>query len=238
MAQFIDIHCHLLPGVDDGAQTPEQALALLQMAREDGTAAVVLTPHYRGKYRQNTPAQLCDVFRSLQAICPAGMALYLGNEIAYEKDIGEKMAEEQILSINDGRYILLEFDFSTTCFQAADAVSELLGSGHIPIIAHLERYDAFVKNREFVDILLGLGALIQINADSVLGRWGFAVKRFCHWLLKSRRAHFIASDAHDLNDRPPKLGECFQYIQKKYGSEYAAALFWENAQVVLADRDR
>lgn len=238
MAQFIDIHCHLLPGVDDGAQTPEQALALLQMAREDGTAAVVLTPHYRGKYRQNTPTQLRNALRSLQAIAPKDMALYLGNEIAYEKDIGEKMTEQKILSINDGQFVLLEFDFSTTCYQAADAVSELLGSGYTPIIAHMERYDAFVKNREFVDILLHQGALIQINADSVLGRWGFSVKRFCHWLLKSRRAHFIASDAHDLNDRPPKLSECFNYIQKKYGPDYAAALFWENARVVLEDRNR
>lgn len=233
MVSFIDIHCHLLPGVDDGAPDTETACQLLRMAQEDGTGALVLTPHYRGRYRQNSPQLLRQVFDQLTQSAPEGLELYLGSEVAFEKDIGEKLSEGRILTLNDSRYVLLEFDYSATCRQAADAVMELVGAGKVPIIAHLERYGAISKDRHCVDMLLGMGALIQINADSILGRWGFSVKRFCHWLLRTRRAHFVASDAHDAADRPPKLKACFDLVQKKYGPDYAAALFRDNARVVL-----
>lgn len=235
MDKFIDIHCHILPGVDDGAKDLAQALELVKIAQDDGTGALVLTPHYRGRFRQNTPEQLRAAFDALRQAAPKDMELFLGNEVAYEKDVAEKLTEGRVLSLAGGRYVLLEFDVATTGYQAMDAVMELIGGGAIPVIAHAERYPAFQRDKQLTEAVLAAGALIQINADSVLGKCGFGVKRFCHWLLKGRRAHFVASDAHDREARPPKLGDCFRYICKKFGEDYAAALFWENARVVLAE---
>lgn len=238
MEKFIDIHCHILPGVDDGARDLAGALALIDMAVNDGTGTLVLTPHYRGVYRRNTPQQLRQVFRELQQAAPQ-VELFLGNEVSYEPELAEKLAEGRVLTLGDGPYVLLEMPVVCTARQVLDAVVEIRGGGMIPILAHVERYEAFLRDRGLVDAAVELGALVQINADSVLGQCGFGVKRYCHWLLKSRRAHFVASDAHDEKDRPPKLMECWRWVCRKYGEDYAAALFRENARVVLgADEDQ
>ena len=230
---FFDIHSHLLPGVDDGAQNMDDALALLSQAKADGTEAMVLTPHYRGRFRQNTPQQLDEIFRQLCLQAPEGMKLYLGNEAGYERDLADKLSEKTVLSINGGRYVLLEFSTETPKSLILDGVYEVLNAGFTPIIAHVERYASFRRHKALADETLDAGALFQINADSILGRCGRDVKRYCHYLLKRQMVHFIASDSHDQIHRPPLLSECYRRICKKYGPEYAACLFRENARIVL-----
>lgn len=234
MEKFIDIHCHLLPGVDDGAGSMDDAVALLKMAWEDGTGTLVLTPHYRGHYRRNTPQQLRETFAALCAQAPEGMELYLGCEVGYEPEVWEKLTEGRVLTIHGGRYVLLELSVGVTGPQAVQAVREIAECGFVPIIAHIERYPVFQRDKALVGAVLDQGALVQINADSIMGRWGFGAKRFCRWLLARRLAHFVASDSHDAQERPPKLAACYRYICEKYGEDYAAALFWNNARVVLA----
>lgn len=239
MRGFTDIHTHLLPGVDDGSVGMSQTLRLLRMAWENGTRTVVLTPHYRGKYKQNTPAILRAEFTWLQEMAAAeipGMKLYLGNEIAYENDAPEAMADGRVLSINGSRYALLEFRTNSLRSQIITGVSETIRCGFIPIVAHIERYDICREDPTLVEDVLDMGALLQLNADSVLGSNGFGVKRFCHRLLARQKVHFIASDAHDVKHRPPLLRECFLRVHKKYGQEYAAGLFYQNAQAVIENR--
>lgn len=233
MEKFIDIHCHLLPRVDDGAANMEDAVALMNMAVEDGTGLLVLTPHYRGRYRKNTPQELAGVLERLKKKAPKGLELRLGCEVGYEPEVAEKLTEGRVLTMDGGKYVLLELDIGVTPLQVIAAVQELLGGGYIPILAHIERFPVFLKNKNLVLKTQELGALIQINGDSVMGRWGFSVKRYCKWLLTRRLAHFVASDGHDLVHRPPKLGQCYEHIRKKYGEDYASALFWGNARVVL-----
>lgn len=239
MNGFTDLHTHILPGVDDGAVDLPSALALLKMARENGTRAIVLTPHYRGKYRQNTPQQLQEVFTQLcQAAGQAfpDVQLYLGQEIAYESEAPEKMTAGEILSLNHSRYVLLEFQPNAFRSYIISGISETLRHGFIPIIAHVERCEAFRKNPALVDEALEMGALAQLNADSIMGRGGFRIKWFCHRLLKAQKAHFVASDAHDGVGRPPLLRECFLKVHKKYGAEYARRLFLENAWEILQNK--
>lgn len=239
MKGFTDIHTHLLPGVDDGAESMSRSLRLLRMAWENGTRTVVLTPHYRGKYKQNTPAMLKENFAWLCEMVKTelpGMRLYLGQEIACENDIPEAMDQGKVLSMNGSGYVLLEFRTNSLASHMITGVSETIRCGFIPIVAHVERYDICRTDQDLVEELLDLGALLQLNADSVLGANGFAVKRFCHKLLKAQKAHFIASDAHDTTHRPPLLRECFLKIHKKYGAEYAAGLFYGNAQAVIENR--
>lgn len=237
-ARFVDIHTHILPGVDDGAKDLDEACELIRMAWENGTGALFLTPHYRGVFRKHTPAMLRDTFETLRQRVKTElpeMKLYLGTEIHYEFDAPEKLAEDRILTMNDSRYVLLEYSSNTYRSQILNGASEMLRYGYIPIIAHAERYDFLRKNRGIVDSLLEMGALIQFNADSVMGERGFAVKRFCDALLKKKKVHFIASDAHDSVQRPPLLRACWERVSKKYGAEYADQLFRRNATLILED---
>lgn len=238
---FVDIHTHILPGVDDGAADLAGAMKLLRMAHEDGTSAIVLTPHYRGRYRRNTPQQLRERY---DALCDEvrkelpDLHLYLGNEAGWERELGEKMVEERVLTLNDTPYVLLEFEFGCRRAQMLDGVMEVVNCGYTPIIAHVERYDIFRKDKRLADEVLSMGALLQINADSVLGKRGFSHKRCCRRLLKRGQVHFIASDAHDPVHRPPLLRECFTYISKRYGEDYARLLLRDNAQAMLSGQWR
>lgn len=236
---FADIHTHILPGVDDGAKDMPEALDLVRMAWEDGTRTLVLTPHYRGVYKENTPAYLREIFgmfcQMIEEACP-GMKLYLGNEIYYETEAPDRLAEGKILPLCDSQYALLEFSGKSTRSQVLAGVSETIRCGFIPIIAHAERYDVFLTNRTLPEDVLDMGALIQLNADSVMGGNGSRVKRFCHNLLKTQSVHFIASDAHSPTRRPPLLRECFLRVSRKYGEEYAARVFCDHAQAVIENR--
>lgn len=236
---LVDIHCHILPGVDDGAHDLKVSLELLRMAYADGTGAMILTPHYRGNYRKNTPEILRQRFETLidaaQKELP-GMELYLGSETAWERDLGEKIAEGRVLTMSGSPFVLLEFEFGCMRSHVTDGVMDVVSCGYTPIIAHAERYGIFRRDKTLADEVLSMGALIQLNADSVLGRRGFGLKRCCHRLLKQGKAHFIASDAHDDRNRPPLLRECFSYVSKRYGEDYAWILLRDNARSLLSGK--
>lgn len=237
MRGFVDIHCHILPGVDDGAPDLEQALALIDMAWKDGTTALVLTPHHRRPFH-NSPEQLRAVFDHLRAhtacLYPE-MELYLGSEAAWERGLPEELSHEKVLTLGGTGYVLLEFRTSASRARVINGTLEVLNSGFTPIIAHAEQCDIFCEDSALVEEVIGYGARIQLDADSVMGRHGRRIKGACHRMLQCGQAHFIASDAHDCTERPPLLGACFQYVCKKYGQDRAAELFWVNAMAILAD---
>lgn len=239
MRGFIDLHTHVLPGVDDGAEDMTQALQLLRAAWNHGTRALILTPHYRGKYKKNTPQELKEAVAWLREMADQElpeMELYLGQEIAYETDAPEAMHQGRVLSLNDSQYVLLEFRTNSLRSQIINGAAETIRCGFVPIVAHVERYDIARREPDLIEELLYMGALLQLNADSVLGLNGFGIKRFCHKLLKQEKAHFIASDAHDPVRRPPILRECFLHVHKKYGQGYSVRLFSENARAVIENR--
>ena len=236
MRGFVDIHTHILPGVDDGAKTVQDAMALLRLAWEHGTRVLVLTPHYRGRFKKNSHALLQERFMELKAqvdVDLPGLDLYLGQEIYYEVDAPGDLTAGKLLRLNNSAYVLLEFRPNTPRNQIIHGINEVTLSGFVPIIAHAERYAAFREDAGLADEVLEMGALIQLNADSVLGKHGFSVRRCCHRLLKHKKVHFIASDAHDTTHRTPVLRACFLEIHKKYGQAYAAKLFEENPLAVI-----
>ena len=239
MNGFTDIHTHILPGVDDGAQDIGQAMRLLRLAWKNGTRTVILTPHYRGEYKENTPNQLKTEFEMLQELAKdelPGLQLYLGHEVAFEVDAPQAVNAGKVMSLNHSRYMLLEFKTNVLRTQIINGVMETFQCGFIPVVAHVERYDISRTDDTLIEELLEMGALLQLNADSVMGVNGGKVKRFCHKLLKFGAVHFVASDAHDQKYRPPLLRKAFMKIYKKYGQEYAAALFYDNAQAVIENR--
>lgn len=236
---FTDIHTHILPFVDDGAKDMEQALQLVKLAWENGTRTLFLTPHYRGVYKKNTPEHLRKIFddfcREVHEVYPE-IKLYLGNEIYYQMEAPERLSQGRILPLCGSRYALLEFQGSALRSQIIMGVSETVRHGYVPVIAHAERYAVFRTDWSLLEEVLEIGALIQLNADSVMGRHGFWVKRFCSRVLTQQLAHFIASDAHDTASRKPLLRTCYLHIHKKYGAEYAARVFYSNAQAIIANK--
>ena len=238
MNGFTDIHTHILPGVDDGAAGMPQAMELVRMAWKNGTRTLFLTPHYRGKFKES-PQWLRESFSMFSQMVreelPA-MKLVLGSEVHYEAEMPERIQQKQVLSINDSQYLLLEFRGSTLRSQIIAGVSEVIRCGFTPIIAHVERYQEFLTDDSLVPEVLEKGALVQLNADSVMGQNGLRVKKFCHRMLKEQMVHFIASDAHDTRKRPPLLRDCFLRVHKKYGEEYAAQVFYHNAQAVIENQ--
>lgn len=240
MEGFVDIHTHILPGVDDGAKELSESLELLKRACAQGTGAVVLTPHYRGRYRNNVKEKLTGIFEKLceaaKTQCPE-LELYLGCEVGYELDVSEKIADGSVLSLNGSQYVLLEFRENSFRSQILDGVLEVLNFGYVPIIAHAERYEAFRKYPKLANEVTALGALLQLNADSVLGRGGVGIQWYCHKLLKAHLVHFVATDAHDQKLRKPELAHCYRRIRKKYGQAYADALLIRNGRAVLAGSD-
>lgn len=239
MNGFTDIHTHIMPGVDDGAANLQDACRMVQTAWQDGTRTLFLTPHWRGISENKTPARLQENFAAFcQTVAESfpDMQLFLGNEVHYGAEISEKLLAGETLPLNGSRYVLLEFWVGALRSQILTGISEIIGCGFTPIIAHAERYRIFQTDATLVDEVLEMGALIQMNANSVMGGYGFKMKRLCHRLLKAQKVHFIASDAHNTETRTPRLRACFLRICKKYGQSYAVRVFYENAQAVIENR--
>lgn len=234
--QIADIHTHVLPGVDDGAKDLPEALEMIRVAWENGTRAMVLTPHYRGAYRKNSGVYLRESFEKFSDAVREqypDMVLRLGQEVHYDTAVPDRISEGDILSLFDSEFVLLEFGSRATRSQILAGIVGIVRYGFTPIIAHVERYRAFLTDKSLVREVLDMGALVQLNADSVMGRQGLRVKWFCHGLLKKHCVHFIASDAHDCSRRTPALRECYLRISRKYGEAYATQIFWENAQTIM-----
>lgn len=236
---FTDVHTHILPGVDDGSPNLSQSLDMIRMAYLNGTRRIILTPHYRGHFRTE-PDRLREIFselcRNSERLFP-DMKLYLGSEIYYEPDVPEKLEAGRVLTINDTKYALIEFQPVTPFSHITRAVSEVTYSGFIPVVAHIERYNAARAHYELADELLDMGAVIQMNADSIMGKHGFAIKRYCHRMLREEKVHILGSDAHNLESRPPLLRDCFLHIHKKYSADYAARLFCHNPRAIIENRE-
>lgn len=239
MRGMIDMHCHIIPGVDDGATTKKDVRSLLQMEYESGVDTILLTPHYRkGMFepsKERVMKRASYVVRELRDM-GLDMKLYLGCEYHANADMVEDLAREPRFRINGGRYVLIEFSSQHVFQKVRNWIYELVNAGFKPIIAHVERYPLVVKEMEQVEELIDMGALIQVDSGALLGKHGFRLKHIAKKLLKNEYIHFIGTDAHDRKDRCPDLDACERYIAKKMGKRYARELLIENPQKILNKR--
>jgi protein-tyrosine phosphatase len=231
---IIDIHNHTLYGVDDGPRSIKESLKMLQDAKNQGVETVILTPHYRhGMF--GYPSRLVeDNFAYLREKAkPIGINLYLGCEYHIDDMATEAFDSHRCHTLADSDYVLCEYKYETPYSYIERQTYHLLSSGYIPIIAHAERYKCLASDSKLCDKLSHMGALIQINADSVLGLTGFVDKYVCKKLLKKECVHIIASDAHGCEQRSSHMGQCYEYISNKYDSSYADLLFYRNPSKIF-----
>ena len=199
MNQFVDIHCHILPGVDDGSQTPEETKAMLQKAWDEGIQIMVATPHYhkqRGKNDIELIKKQLLLTRKLAKEVHPKMQICLGMEIYYGEDVPELLKEGRVVSIRKSRYILVEFSPGDEFQYILNAVRKLQMSGHTVIIAHIERYNCLRKDISNVEYLREMGAYLQVNTGSITGSYGRSVKKFLREVLKAHLVQLVGTDAH------------------------------------------
>lgn len=238
MKGLIDMHCHIVPGVDDGADTMYDAGKILQMEYWNGVSAVIVTPHYRQGMFETPQEEINRQYGRLEKMVlssRSGMKIYLGCEYHSAPSMVSDLKMGKRPTMAGSRYVLVEFSGRHTYTQIRNQIYELTAAGYRPIIAHAERYPCLLKDHLLIEELVHAGAQIQLTASSVLGEAGRNAKKFSRLLLKEHYVSYIATDAHDITTRKPNLGDCAKYVTKKYGEEYAKQIFIQNPREIIRE---
>lgn len=231
---MIDIHSHLLYGVDDGAKSRKESIQMLKEAKKQNVEAIILTPHYRKGMFKHPNEKIQENFMDLKAVAKEiGIDIYLGTEFHVNSSIVEYLHRGRCRTLADTEYVLAEYGYDTEFTYIKSTVQELLLNGYIPIIAHAERYACLREEIERVDLLRDIGAMIQVNADAILGIDGFFTKNIVKKFLKKRLVDFVASDSHGMKARTNNLGKCRDYLYKKYDSDYVDKILEKNARALI-----
>ncbi len=223
---MIDVHSHVLPFIDDGSPDIESSLALLREAEVQGVKDLFLTPHYypaRGYLSTRVENQ--EVFVILQKAASdagIGIAMHLGNEIYYSIGTIRDLREKIVVPMGNSKMVLLEFSMGKEEEDIAEAIHNIRSIGYVPIIAHPERYPYLDKIRD-IEIIRRMGGLIQLNAASIVGKYGATIQKAAFSLLKLGWIDFIASDIHSFRQNPMK--EAYDLVARKINPETAERVF-------------
>ena len=239
---MIDLHCHFLPSVDDGARTPEDALALAAASVANGITHAVLTPHVHPGYFDNRLSTLTTVFDTYRAaLADAGIDLkvFLGGEVRLHPDALDLLAADElpvIGSLGEDRIVLIEFPDGHIPAGAEVACRYFAKQGVRWLIAHPERNKEVMRSPMRIKPFVDSGCLLQLTAASVIGRFGPQALQASHQLLVKGLVSVIATDSHNLRHRPPMLNEAREAIARLYGSGLAHRLTEENPGKIIAER--
>ncbi len=230
---LLDIHSHILPGVDDGAKNTEESLELLRMMKNQGITDVIATPHFyaMSENLENYQKKISAAYNILtEAIKGADMPrIYIGSEVLYYRYIGKSDSVFNFC-LNNSNYLLLELSDNSIGSELFDDINELRGNlGITPIIAHLERYYKFYGYKKLLKFISENGILAQVNASSLFSQ-GYS--KIAEKLIKNQLVSFIGTDAHSPDKRPPMMKQALEVIAKKIGTEYASG-FIRNSQTLL-----
>lgn len=233
---MIDIHCHVLPHLDDGAADWDAALAMARMAQADGVRQIVATPHWTGApgETESTLAQADELRRRLQA---EGLRLkiHVGNEVVLVPNLVEALKEQRALTLAGSSYVLLETAQLDRGAYIHNALFQLQSHGYRIILAHPERVRGWHTDLEDLVQLIERGCYLQVNAASVLGEFGRPVQKAAERLLRRGWVSILASDGHSPEGRPPVLRRAFLRCAELVGEEAATELVEANPARVLCD---
>lgn len=238
MEGIVDIHCHILPDVDDGAASLEETAQLLRMEYEDGVRSIIVTPHYRRNMFETEMSRIQEAYRMTcekAAELAEDLRLYLGCEFHVNMEMEELLKQGERPTLAGSRYVLAEFSGGSDYGYLRERVQCLRFCGYKPILAHIERCECLRKTTDRVEELVEMGALIQVNAGSILGEEGYSSKLFCRKLMKMELIHYIGSDTHGVRTRTPNLGKCAAFLEKKMGSDYARKILCENPKKIMQE---
>ncbi|MBX9096106.1 capsular polysaccharide biosynthesis protein Cps4B [Streptococcus gordonii] len=238
---MIDIHSHIVFDVDDGPKTIEDSRALLEESYRQGVRTIISTSHRRKGMFETPEAKIEENFKQVQELAKEiadDLTILYGAEIYYTSDILDKLEQGEIPRLADSQYALIEFSMITPYKEIHTALSNVLRLGVTPVVAHIERYHCLENDEKKVRDLINMGCYTQINSSSVLKPKLFGdtykfMKKRAQFFLEKDLVHFVASDMHNLNPRPPYMQEAYQIISKKYGKSHAEQLFRKNQELLL-----
>jgi protein-tyrosine phosphatase len=237
---FVDIHCHILPGIDDGARDSTEAITMARLAVGSGIRSIVTTPHHLPRSALTAAEEgrrrVMNLQRTVDEMKLA-LSLYPGQENPIHPDLIERFQEGEMLSLNETRYILVEPPFTRYPAHVEHALQTLQEMGLTPIMAHPERNAQVQEDPEIVRRLVKRGVLMQVNTGSFLGHYGEKSRKSASILLRRNLAHILATDAHHpFGNRVPNMAAGFEAVAREAGEERAWAMARDNPLAVKEGR--
>lgn len=236
---MIDTHCHVIPGIDDGAGDIETSLEMLKIAEEDGIKTIIATPHYyRNKYECNIEdaKKRLDVLKELSQNEGISVEIIQGQEVFLDKYTVNLYKDGTIGTINNSKYILVETSFvGSKPKDVLENIYEIRLLGLTPILAHPERYGFIIQDNSSINEFIKEGCLFQITSSSITGVFGKDVKKTSENLIKNGICNFIGSDAHTTGRRSPKMKEALEEVRKLNEDIYES--IEKNSQAIISNKE-
>lgn len=232
---MIDIHSHILFGVDDGPKDIEGSLSFLQEEISKGVNCVILTPHFKSnlmKYWPNSAGNF-EKLKNTVKENQLNIEIYMGSEIFFDSDFYNILDKKEFCTLADSDYMLMEFNLNENAKNISEMCYEVRLRGYRPIIAHIERFESLYDEDQVFLELMREGVLFQVNSSTIVGDLSKKTKKFIDFLIKHRLISFIASDMHNLTTRNTLMDEAYAKILKVTNKEYADKIFSENQQKVI-----
>lgn len=235
---MIDLHAHILPGLDDGAQNAQETVLMAAIAAESGVGVIAATPHsfgnecFGGEFRTSVLSAIGYAQNEINAR-EIPITLVPGMEIYATPETAELLASGDLLTINGTKYALIEFAFGEKPRAIYDMLRPVLDMGYVPLVAHPERYSCICENIKVAQELVAHGCLLQVNKGSLLGSFGSEIMRTAMLLIKQELAFCVASDGHSIQRRNTDLYEARQTISDLFSAETAERLLCRNPEKIL-----
>ena len=234
---MIDIHSHLIYGVDDGSKDIETSLKVLSNLSENGVTDIILTPHYivdtnYVSKKTDNIIKLNELQREVKKL-GININLYLGNEIYIDKDILKYIKENKMCSLNNTEYILVELPMSGVYEDYLDIFSNLINIGFKVILAHPERYTSFQKDYSLIDEVVATGVLLQSNIDSIVGGYGKEAKKTMKYILKNKLVSFVGTDIHNNKSDYSYINKAINKFKKYLTDDEINDILNKNAMKII-----
>ena len=230
---FIDIHCHILPGLDDGPENMDESLEMVKMAVANGTSHIFCTPHvYPDVYDTNTES-IKRARDALESMTANGVKLFFGGDVRIVPDLMERLEKQEVPTLNGSPYLLVEFPSQIIPHYTSHLISNLRRKGLIPIVTHPERYAYFAKDFAALRVLRDQGCTFQLTAMSLTKDAAKDLRKVTYAMIENGFADFIASDGHSTGHRAPVLSKAYDEVRRQFGKDLAETIFFRNPQKIL-----
>lgn len=232
---IIDMHAHILPGIDDGARTVEESCKMLETAAEQGVVSVIATPHDVSTVERTQLEQTMEALQEHMRKIRAEFSLYLGQETCYHEELVEELRQGKALTMAGSRYVLVEFRTEVPYSMMTRGIRQLQLAGYHPILAHMERYTCLRKDAS-LDELIQSGCKLQMNYESLEGRGLFRDVRWCRKQVVQGRIHLLGSDMHRMDYRPPRIDKALQWLERHTDTGILERMISVNPSCILKNQ--